>query len=185
LRYHLTNGTKNIIDCFGGIGGNFSKSNIENKDNEIDDVFYTGNAYFQVFNIKLAGDIDFKKLYGATDSIKNLDLNKFESDTALVKEINKYINLNLIYADSKQEIATVEAYPVKRTESYYDYFSEQYYDKVSSDIDIKFVFTDGTKADLETYFNTGFGGLINDLNAFIVELNNDYELKIDPIDYEE
>ena len=179
LRYHLTNDSKNILDCFGGISGNFSKDNITT-DSDPDKVFFSGNAYFQVFNIKLAGNIDFKNLYLAQKKIYVNGVNEFKADTAFVKEINNYVALNLVYADSKQKIASAEAYPIKKTRNYTYWVNNQPVTKeeLSSDISMKFIFGDNSKSDMETYFNKGFTELINDLNTFIVELNNDYDLGI-------
>ncbi len=182
LRYHLTNGSKNIIDCYGKAGGNFAKANLENPEDPTD-VFYNGNAYFQVFNIKLAGNIDFKNLYAAEQRIEQKDLEELEAYTQLAAEINKYMDLDLVFADTEQKIASVQAYPILRTVEYYDGY--EHYTEKEGDIEMKLIFssTDDSPTTLETYFNVGFQGFINDLNSFIVELNNDYELSLEPVDY--
>lgn len=184
LRYHLTNGTTNILDCFGGIGGNFALNNVTSATNP-EQVFTNGNAYFQVFNIKLAGNIDFKSLAAAETKINESGVNDFKADTAYAAEINKYIALNLVYADSKQKIASVEAYPIKNTYTYTAWENGKYVvkEKSESDISIRLIFGDSTKGDLESYFSKGFSDLVNDLNTFIVELNTDYDLGIDPVEY--
>ncbi len=187
LRYQLTNGAKNIMDCYGSVGGNFSKENIDkvdaDKESEPTDVFSNGNAYFQLFDVKLAGSIDFLNLYNAQ---KNIDIDdEFKADTALVKELNKYVAIDLVYVSKQQKIAQVEFYPIKKVETYYGWNSKGEFGlitKTSSDIDIHFIFADGSKGDMESYFSKGFEDLVNDLNAFIVELNNDYKLSIKSID---
>lgn len=140
LRYHLTNGSKNIIDCFGSVGGNFTKANVttamDSDDSEPTDVFSSGNAYFQVFNVKLAGTIDFKGLYQAEQKIVG---DNYQAETKRAEEINKYVNLDLVFADSKQKIASVVAYPAKDIYQWYDWNNtlhteEDYY------IDMKLVF---------------------------------------------
>lgn len=187
LRYHLTNDNKNIMDCFGKLNGNFSSDNIKNVNNDRDsdptDLVSNGNSYFQVFNIKLAGDIDYKGLSAAEQKIESQNLDELASYTALAAEINKYMNLDLVFADSKQKIASVQAYPVMKTEEYYDWYGNKHTNE-KAEIEMKLIFSENeSPTSLETYFNTGFQDFINDLNSFIVELNNDYELGIDPVEY--
>lgn len=189
LRYHLTNGSKNIIDCYGKLDGNFSKANInnvtENEDSEPTDVVTAGNAYFQVFNIKLAGDIDYKNLYAAEQRIYESNMEELETYTALAEEVNKYVNLDLVFADSKQKIASVQAEPVMKTREYYDWSNDELVTEEYAEIEMKLIFSseDESPTSLATYFNAGFQDFINDLNSFIVELNNDYELGFDEIEY--
>jgi hypothetical protein len=108
---------------------------------------------------------------------------EFKADTALVKEINKYVALDLVYADTKQKIASAEAFPTKSTYTEYNYELGKDVTKAESEIDMKFVFANGSKDDVEAYFGKGFEQLVNDLNTFIVELNNNYELGLDAVDY--
>lgn len=182
LRYHLTNNSKTIIDCYGNVGGNFSKSNLVNEDTELDDVFTNGNAYFQVFNVKLAGDVDFKSLYNAHQKIYT-GIIGFKTDSAFAQEINKYLNLDLVLADSKQKIASTEAYPNRYTRNVYDWNLGKYVTKEYSEISMKFIFANGSKDDWDAYFSKGFEDLVNDMNSFIVELNNNYGLGLDEMDY--
>jgi hypothetical protein len=187
LRYSLTNDNREIINIYGRVEGNFSKSNINNmisnENAEPDDMIYGGNALFQVFNIELDGNIDFQKLYNAKKAIDDKDITAIEADSAFAKELNTYMKLDLIYTNSRKKIATSEAYPIKTTHFYYDYLGNKH-TKVDSEIGMRFIFKDGSKADMESYFNAGFGDLVNNLNEFIIDLNYDYKLGIDPIEYE-
>jgi hypothetical protein len=115
----------------------------------------------------LTGDIDVEKLYDAKNTIYDGTISEYEADSAFVKEINTNMHLNLIYADNEQKIASTEAY----------------YDHAKEAIAMRFIFADDSKIAFGTYFDAGFEGFINDLNAFIVELNKNYKLELEPIKY--
>ena len=48
---------------------------------------------------------------------------------------------------------------------------------------MRLVFGDESLVDLETYFETGWDDFIDELNVMISELNAEYDLYLDPIDY--
>jgi hypothetical protein len=166
LRNHFTNDSKTVIDCYQKMNGNFSMYQIESEDTESDDIFSNGNAYFQVFNIKLAGSIDYKNLNVVLNNIEEEE-GDFQTDTAYVSEMNKYVKLDLVYADTKQKIASAEIYPSVKTREYYDWNTDDYVTEKYASAEIRFIFADGSKGDLETYFSTGFSDFINDLNEFM------------------
>lgn len=47
--------------------------------------------------------------------------------------------------------------------------------------DLRFVFADGSKASAEQYFSDGFEDVIDQLNDLITEINEEYDLFIEPI----
>lgn len=179
-RYQLTNGTTNIFDCYGSTNGNFSKDQINKADSY--EIINDANAYYQLFNIKLAGSVNFKGLYDAEQKAYE-NGESIEIDKAYIKDMNNYIKLNLVYADSKQKIASAEIYPLTYTDEYYDWYNEELVSEEGVKPEVRFIFADNSKADMESYFNTGFSGLVNDLNSFIIELNNDYDLEFGPVEY--
>jgi len=181
LKYSFTDNSKTIVECYAGVNGKLDKTTIQ-KDS-IQDIISNANAYFQVFNIKLAGKIDYKTLYANVNAItKNTKLTEAQADTAGAAAINKSMVLVLIYADSQQKIAQAEFYPSTRTYTYYDYYDRPY-TETDSYIDIRFIFTDKSKGDLKTYFRTGFQDLVNDINNFIAKINTDFDGNIQPIVY--
>lgn len=180
VRYQLTNGSKNIFDCYGSTNGNFSKQNMDNSESY--DVINDANAYYQVFNIKLAGYVNYKGLFEAEQKAYE-NGEGIEVDKAYINDMNNYIKLDLVYADSKQKIASAEIYPAPYTEEYYDWSNQEYVTEEGVEPEVRFIFADNSKGDMESYFKTGFSALVNDLNSFIIELNNDYDLTMGQVDY--
>ena len=177
LQYLFTDNTTTIFDLFGQVNGNLSQNNVESAQSP-DNVISNANAYIQVFNIKLAGLIDYKGLYQKENEIYSKD----EADSLLVKEEvaaqNQYVKLVLMYADTKQKVAQAEFYAVKHV---YDYGYGYSYTDYSSDI--RFVFSDGSKGSLESYFSTGFSNVVADFNTLLVKLNGKFDTNMGPVSY--
>ncbi|HEX3009713.1 MAG TPA: hypothetical protein VHO90_19060, partial [Bacteroidales bacterium] len=164
LRYHLTNGSKNILDIYGKMNGTFSMEDISNsatsEDSEEIDLVSNGEVYFQVFNVKIAGTMDFKNYLAAEDAIdSNLEGDAYAAKVA--EAVNKYAKLNLVFTDSEEKIATVLAFP--RNDG-------------STKIKLKLAFSseDKSPVDLETYIQTGFDSLVDNYFSFLDELEDSY-----------
>lgn len=177
LQYLFTDNTTTIFDLFGQVNGNLSQNNLETAQSP-DNVISNANAYIQVFNIKLAGLMDFKSLYNKENEIYSKD----EADSLRIKEEvaaqNQYVKLVLMYADTKQKIAQAEFYAVKHV---YDYGYGYSYIDYSSDI--RFIFSDGSKGSLESYFSTGFSNVVADFNTLLVKLNGKFGTDMGPVSY--
>jgi hypothetical protein len=165
-----------IIEISGGVNGDFTQENI---DVDAEEVFHTANIKFQLFNISIGGEADIKALVSAIDSIYPDDYwddMNFDDKAAAEQEaeaINEHLNIRAIDEDSKKKIADVEAYVVEDAwDGYVDYW-----------VDFRLVFGDGSLVDLETYFEQGFEDFVAEINSIISDLNAEYELGIEPIDY--
>jgi hypothetical protein len=170
-----------LIEAHLDANGNWSEDNIEsltNDENEVppvENVLSQSNAYIQILNIKVAGKVDVEKLAPALRSLDTQypeynDQISLEFNQKLADIVNEHISLVVVYADNNQKIAEAEAYP------YYDEYWEEYW------LDFRFVFSDGSKADAETYFGEGFSDLIDAMNDFIADLNDEYGTDIDYIE---
>ncbi len=99
------------------------------------------------------------------------------SDEEKVATGNKNLSLGVFYVSTGQKIAGSEFYikENKYNEEYFDQngqlIKNEYTDK---DLNIRMVFKDGTKADLETYFKSGFDTLGDDFNQFAKDLGEKY-----------
>ena len=98
------------------------------------------------------------------------------------------------YVSSEVVIAHVDFYVTEDEEEDYqcwwdDNLGETVCDYVTYTdywVDGRLVFEDESALDLESYFDTGFDAVIDELNDLIAELNtlySDYGVEMDPIDY--
>ncbi len=206
--YKFTKGGDNVIAISAGIEGDFTQENIDNNtvthfgtdwvynpstqmyeeviDTEntwdevaFEEVIQTGHFKFQLYNISVGGTGDIK---GAVDEIKLLYPENYNEDPNYNEQaaatqgaaiFNQYIDLYAIDEDSRKKIADVEAYVV---EDNYDGYTNYR-------VDFRLVFGDGSLVDLETYFTQGFEDFVAELNSMIDDINTEYELDFDHIDY--
>lgn len=145
---------------------------------EFEEVLRSASAHFQLFNIQINGDIDVKGLVDKMNVIypddEPEDFDWDAADEAAVVEINRYLDLRAINVTANEKIAEVEAYVV---------YEEDEWDEWTY-IDFRLVFGDGSRIDLETYFEEGFDDFIAEVNTMIDELNSDYDWDIEPIEYD-
>ncbi|MBN2350059.1 MAG: hypothetical protein JXJ22_14560 [Bacteroidales bacterium] len=175
VKYTFKHNSDILIEWFVAAEGNWTEDAINDPDAEVQDIIQAANAHFQIMNIKVAGMVDIQPLANTLialdeqDDLGNVTDEQYATQTAAA--INDNARLVVVYADSNEKIAEAEAY------AYYDDYYDEWW------VDMRFVFADGSKVDAETYFSTGFGGLVNEINTFIAELNTEYDLGIDPIEY--
>lgn len=144
------------------------------EETDFEEILNSANAEFQLFNIAIRGNIDVKNL---VDQIRIIDDNENLSDEAAAtqsaEKINQYLNLRLVNVSNNEIMAKVEAYVVHET----NYSYEDIY------VDLRLTFNDGSPIDVETYFDNGFDSFVNELNGLINDLNSEYELDLDPVEY--
>lgn len=149
------------------------------EETDFEEILNSAEANFQLFNIAIRGEIDVKGLVDKAREIeKNLDDEKIEreeADNQLAEQINKYLNLRMVDVSKNDIIAKVEAYVEKEIDDYYN--------EVNTWINFRLLFHDDSRIDIETYFEEGFDEFVNELNHFIDDLNYDYDLDIENVDY--
>ena len=91
--------------------------------------------------------------------------------------INKYLNLRLVNVKTNEIMAKAEAYVVKEVVTEWEYEYENNY------IDFRLTFGDGSLIDMETYFEQGFEDFMDEVNGLIGDINSDYDLEIEPVEY--
>ncbi|MFW5762328.1 MAG: hypothetical protein ACOCXH_15240 [Cyclobacteriaceae bacterium] len=207
--YKFTYNDETIMDIGGGMKGNFTEEAVDNNTYyetdeycwtdyqyndvtdsydevevceteqyeivEVEEIINSANAHFQLFDIAIKGDVNVKKLGDELREIYDTDDYEIQDSLAAVA-VNKYLNLRLLDGSNKI-IAKVEAYSVTEVE---EWGTEEY---TYTYIDFRFKFGDGSKVDAETYFGDGFDSFMAEVNNMINELNKEYDLMLDPVEY--
>lgn len=183
VNYSLTNNTETLIDMGVGVKGDLTSGGIENADGE--DFLHSGFAFFQVLNIKLAGDVNIKALIQDIDKIYDDegddDFNDDAATDKVVDSYNKHINLTLFYVEENVKIADTEFYVTEKTEEYcwdyYDYEMGEWTWECDQDTykseNIRLVFSDGSKMDLDTYTEGSFTDLHDELEKLLDDIEAD------------
>lgn len=175
--YSLKKADKIIAETFAQLNGNWTEQNLEAIENweakegdavlPVELILSKANAYMQVMNIKVAGVIDFKGIeQELEDHYKNYEskTDKEEVDQ-IVKIVNSHIKLVVVFADTKKVIAKAEMYADEDEWGYYY-------------LDMRFIFADGSKSDIETYVENGFANLETEIDAFIDEIESKFEEEV-------
>jgi hypothetical protein len=144
---------------------------------EFEEIINSSIVEFRLSNIALSGDCDIK---GLTDQIRliqndldNQVITSAKADSLYTIQINKFLNLRLVNVSSNEIIAKANAYVVK----------EINYGYVDTYINFRLTFKDGSPIDLDTYTNSGFGNFVTELNGLINDINSEYDLGIETVDY--
>jgi hypothetical protein len=144
---------------------------------EFEEILNSAKAEFSLLNIAMRGEIDIK---GLEDQIRIIDaareagdITSEIADSRYVLQINKFMNLRLVNTQKNEIIAKVEAYVRHESDEYGSY----------SYVDFRLVFGDDSRIDLATYTDNGFDSFVAALNDLIDEINADYDVTIDYIDY--
>ena len=209
-QYSLKRDNRTLLAMGAGAYGNFSAEHIDNLDYDKGqhegDVVNRVDAYFQLMNVVLAGNMDIKKyLDGYEDNYQEgyykesthqeedgYYTNTYEYSSGYhvdsVTEQNAQLleeafNLKVFYADGSGKIADTEVYTTKETDVVYrGYYDEEQKKQVSEEkeveyqmIDVRMVFEDESKADLETYFSEGFDDLVKEFEEFAEEMGADLD----------
>lgn len=130
-------------------------------------VIDNSNIWFQLGNIKLEGMFDVNGFIEAyADEAGNFNENTTEADmqNLLVELVNDYAILYVRYADTKEIIAKGEFY-LKEVEDFYETRNEPA---------LSMVFGDGSKVSVDEFVNSGFAGLITEIDNFIAALEASY-----------
>lgn len=182
LNYSFTHGTTNILSTGIEVNGNLTQQGVENaKDStwveyfpgygyyeyntHFEKVVQNANAYFQLMDIKIAGQVDFLHLVPVMDDEKATEAQKANA-------LNQYADLVVVYASNNQAIAKAEAYVAQETDDF---------GNVNEYVDMRLIFADQSKSTLDSYFNEGFNGFIDEMNSLIADLNRTYGWTLEPI----
>jgi len=144
---------------------------------EFEEVINYAEAHFQLFYIAVKGEVNIKELADQVRIIEEQwDEELISEDSAMnqmAAEINEQVNMRIVNVDENTILAQAEAYVEK----------EVHMDYTDTYINMRFRFPDESLIDAETYFEEGFDNFIRELNYLINDINTDYDLDIDNIEY--
>ncbi len=176
-----------LFETYIAAEGDWSEDNIdnsiedtdENSEIHIEEIIKKANAHIILMNLQVVGRVNMKTLgdtIWAIDERREL-ISEEEEAQAIVDAINANAELIVIYRDSNKKIAEAEAFVESKVN---DYNGEtEYYPAM------RFVYADGSKVSVEMYVKEEMDSFFTSLNQFIDDLNAEYGLNIDPVDFEE
>ena len=165
----ILNGTQ-LLKFNNEVAGNFTMldDGQEPEDEDIPNIFTTANSRLTIMNIVLSVNLQVTT-YGTWIN-NNPNATKEEN----IKQLNNNCDIS-ISTTSGQEIANAEYYLSLKEWTDYEYNNATGENleviKTKKEVDIRFVFDDGTSADFETYFGEGFQTLEDKFKA----VSNNYE----------
>lgn len=208
--YSILNGTQTIFGFSAEANGNWSQDNldqyiydridstwdyynniwvydtIEGDSVAFDKIVEDANVSCTIMNIKIAGVVEFKNLYLTMNTIDNTNYPTDQAEqNAIAAALNDYMQLVVVNTDDNSNIATGEAYVSSENDTSYVWNGTTWVldPHVDYFIDLRLVFHDGSKIDIETYSNSGFGAFIDKINLFMNDLAGKYNFQYDNIVY--
>ena len=175
VKYSFKHNSTILLEWFLSGEGNWSEDALSDPEADVQDIIQSANAYFQIMDIKVAGMVDIQPLANTLMALEEQNDQQAITDQELAEQtataINDNARLVVVYASSNEKIAEAQAY------AYYDDYWNDWY------VDMQFVFADESPVDAQTYFSTGFADLVDEINTLIYDLNTDFDLGIEPIQY--
>jgi hypothetical protein len=158
--YAFTHNSDNILAVGASMKGEFTKAHLESLQDssaikgveDLKKIATKVNFYFQVMNVKLDANADVETL---SNDIKNMGGQDKMNMTQAAAELNKNVTIKIFYTDKNANIAHAEFYQYLNTNN-----------NNEDDMNVRLVFDDASKTDVETYFKTGFEGLQKDFESF-------------------
>jgi hypothetical protein len=174
--YSLTDNGTNILSFGVGATGNFNSDNISESEGAAGDIVTSSSAFFQVMNIRAAGEVKAKTLFEA--------LEVAETAAQKTTAYNANVTLVVFYADTKKKIADTKFIASIYQEEPYEYCydldgdgidetCETYEYEPEETVDLELVFADGSPVDISTYTDEGFSDLTEELEKFQDDLDED------------
>jgi hypothetical protein len=172
--YSLTESGTNLISFGVGATGNFSSDVISENENA-GDVVTSSSAFFQLMNIRFAGEVKAKTLFDALEVA-----NTMAQEAAAY---NANVTLVVFYADSKEKIADTDFYVTTKTDSWTSCWDwdgdgveecETYESDPYETIDVELVFADDSKVNLNVYTDAGFEDLQDEIEKLQADLEDDF-----------
>lgn len=172
--------TANLATLYMEANGTFNKTSIENFINEeqmtnANDVVTSASGYVKVKDIKLSMTANVADAINYYEGIGDANFD----DNNTINMLNSNASIKLMYASSSQLIANTEWY--LESETYTNYAWDEVnqiwveVQETSENPNVRLVFSDGSKSDLETYFGNGFDDLFNDFETFFSDLESSYD----------
>jgi hypothetical protein len=143
---------------------------------DVDKVVTSMSGYLQLYNVKLESSANVKAF---TDEIRAKGgFDNIKDENEKLNLVNKHLIHSIYYTDRNAKIGHGEMYMKKYTNTYTDWSTGVAVEKTETNEDagVRIVFEDGSKIDLETYFESGFDKLENEFENFLNSMENNYDL---------
>ncbi|WP_256011021.1 hypothetical protein [Desertivirga xinjiangensis] len=157
-------GNETLISFSASANGNMSIGGAEDID-DIDSFVKNANATFEIMNIQLVGQVDIKKIREANDAI-----NYNQDESVTIKLEAEAFNANsrfvAINKDDNKAIAKLVFEGYSDGPNCYEYFNGQTTERycyTDTFLEPRLVFKDGTPLAFDSFFDNGFGSLIDEL----------------------
>lgn len=164
-KYAFKYGAVTLTKMELGATGTMTGDAFKNSDGP-EDIFTSGAVYFQVMNLACLGGIkDVSEFNTEMNAIVDTDDRMYADKQVLV--INKHLKLYGYFVDKNQKFADVEFYVFESLDM------DVNGDGLINNYDIvyenrpRFVLSDGSKVDIETYFKSGFEDLLKKLSKLL------------------
>ncbi len=181
-KFSFTHSGKNIVSMGCAFKGNFAKANLETLEDNVKNVedankvVTSMSGYLQVYNVKLESSANVQafsdevKAKGGSDNIND--------DKVWLDLVNKHLIHSIYYTDRNAKIGHGELYMKTYTDTYTEWVNGVAVKKTETheDAGVRIVFEDGSKIDLETYFESGFDKIQNEFENFLNSMENNYDL---------
>ena len=181
-KFSFTHSGKNVVSMACSLKGNFTKANLETLEDNVknvedgDKVVTSMSGYLQVYNVKLESSANVQaftdeiKAKGGSDNIKD--------DKDWMDLVNKHLIHSIYYTDRNAKIGHGELYMKTYTDTYTEWVNGVAVNKTETheDAGVRIIFEDGSKIDLETYFESGFDKVQNEFENFLNSMENNYDL---------
>ncbi|MDP4240294.1 MAG: hypothetical protein Q8904_12575 [Bacteroidota bacterium] len=162
----------NHLDTKGDFSYNGINTNEDsNDDAAIANVINSGNVWVNVGNIKVVGMVDLKSIFAEVP--KTINHSRQSAVDSIATIINKHASIYAKYVDKNEFIAKSTAYSYPYTDYIYNYSTRKYDQKTYYDLNLKFVFKDGSAMD-ESFFNNGFDNFISQYQNLVNGIQTSY-----------
>lgn len=166
-KYAVKYGSETLVKIELEASGNLTIDGFE-KSNGPEDVFVSGAIYFQIMNVACLGGVkDFEAFNEQMNALTDTDDRSYADKKVAV--INKHLIVYGYFVDKKQKFADVEFYVVESNvidDSNYNEATNEFGTKTVYYLQPRFSLNDGSKTEIETYFESGFEELIDMLSKY-------------------
>ncbi|MGV3508293.1 MAG: hypothetical protein ACO1N7_03310, partial [Sphingobacteriaceae bacterium] len=160
------NGTEALVSLKASGNGNLSVAKVDGADEDVSEIVTNANASFEIMNIKLAAQIDFKGISNETSGNLTDSLENIQETAAW----NKYAKFAVVNKNDNTIIAKLEFVPEsdRSCYPYFDYSTNTMVENCHTDhyMGAKFVFKDGSSISEGNFDDSDFTKLIDAFEDF-------------------
>jgi len=135
------------------------------------------NAYFQIGNIKADALFNVSSMIAAMKDVPEEE----QTEQKLADLLNEHAKVYIRYADTKEIIAYGEFYLEPGTDWEWDEELQRYVEVPDEDLEMRMILSDKSAID-GSFFDNGFGKMIEEINEMILTMNENYDMELEGIE---